>query len=77
VNWLKYTSTYDGNNNMIEYLELAWEGSNWVNDHKWTYTYDGNNLIEYMHQAWQGSDWSIHYKYTYSYDGNNNMILSL
>jgi hypothetical protein len=60
---------------MIEELYQNWDGSNWVNNFKHTYTYDvNNNLIEVLGQSWNGSDWINSSKSTYSYDINNNMI---
>jgi len=77
-NWDKHTYTYDGINNMAEWLWQHWDASNWENRRKYTYTYDGNNnMIEDLEQIWDGSNWEISYKYAYTYDGNNNMIEEL
>jgi hypothetical protein len=60
---------------LTEELWQEWDGSNWVNYSKDTYTYDGNNnMIEWLWQNWDGSYWVNNRKYTYTYDGNNNMI---
>ncbi len=60
---------------LIEELYQIWDGSNWVNIRKYTYTYDGNNMIESLRLQWDGgSNWVNDSKTTYIYDGNNNMI---
>ena len=34
---------------LIEQLYQDWDGSDWVDDSKYTYTYDGNNnMIEWL-----------------------------
>jgi hypothetical protein len=80
-NWVdsvKYTLTYDGNNNMSEELKQSWDGSNWKIRTKITYTYDGNNnLIEMLYQYKMGSNWYTTDKRKFKYDGNNNLIEKL
>ncbi len=42
----------------IERISQVWEGSNWVNNWKYSYTYDdNNNLIELIEQDWDGANW--------------------
>ena len=37
---------------LFESIEQDWDGSNWVNNRKWAYTYDGNNnRIEQLFQT--------------------------
>ncbi|MCW8803978.1 MAG: DUF3836 domain-containing protein, partial [Ignavibacteriaceae bacterium] len=63
---------------LMEHTIQDWNGSNWVNDWRYTYTYDGNNnMIEEVSQEWFGSNWVNYWKYTFTYDGNNNMIEEL
>ena len=63
------------NNNMIEELKENWDGSNWVNNWKNTFSYDGNNnRIERFRETWTGSTWENNEKDTYTYDGNHNRI---
>lgn len=58
VNYQKYISTYDLENNMIEKLYQYWDNSTWVNSYKHTYTYDlNNNMIEELLQLWNSSTW--------------------
>ena len=53
---------------MIEKLLLDWYSLNWVNDTKYSYTYDvNNNMIEELRQDWDGSNWVNTYRDTYSY----------
>ena len=60
---------------LIEELRQDWDGSNWIDSDKITYTYDvNNNMIEYLWQDWDGSNWVNYWKYTYTYDMNNNLI---
>jgi hypothetical protein len=60
---------------MIEQLWQDWDGYNWVNDFKHTFTYDvNNNWIEWLWQDWDGSNWENVRKLTYAYDVNNNEI---
>ena len=43
---------------LIEELWQDWDGSNWVNDWMYTYTYDvNNNMIEQIYQGLGGSNW--------------------
>jgi hypothetical protein len=63
------------NNNLVETLAQHWNGSNWMNDSKYNYTYDtNNNRIEEFCQIWEVSTWVNLYKYSYTYDLNNNRI---
>ena len=63
---------------LIEQLYQDWDGSGWVDDGKYTYTYDANNnMIEKLMQDWLNSNWVNHWKSTYTYDMNNNMITQL
>jgi hypothetical protein len=55
---------------LVELIAQGWDGSNWVNGGKATYTYDGNNnLIEDLWQYWDGFNWVNSEKVTYTYDG--------
>ena len=60
---------------MIERLGQDWEGGNWVNDWKITFSYDANgNMVEELDQSWAGVNWVNFSLYTYTYDVNGNMI---
>ena len=75
VNTDKYSSTYDGDNNIIEELWQPWNGTTWVNEGKWSYTYDGsNNQTEWLHQTWDDSAWINSQKHSYIYDGDKNLV---
>ena len=61
---------------LIETLVEIWEGGIWVNDFKYTCSYDANgNMIEELCQSWEGgTTWVNNWKDIYSYDANGNMI---
>jgi hypothetical protein len=60
---------------MIGGVRQTWNGSNWVNGQKNTYTYDEDYyLIELLLEGWSGSNWVNSWKDTYTYDENHNMI---
>jgi len=77
----KYSFTYDGFGNQIEYLHqnTQWIDAQphwqWENRSKNLYTYDGsNNLTEDVYQTWDNDmqTWYTLYRSTMEYDGNNN-----
>jgi len=42
----------------VQKIRQDWNGFNWVNSNKCSYTYDGNNNeIEVLEQCWDGSGW--------------------
>ena len=60
---------------LIEQLKKEWDDSSWINDKKYSYTYDvNNNEIEELHQNWSNSNWENSWKWSYIYSGNNNRI---
>jgi hypothetical protein len=71
MNYRLNTYTYDGNNNWIVWLWQDWDGTNWLNNWKQTYTYAGDKLIEALSQDWNNSNWANYEKFTYTYNGNN------
>lgn len=57
----------------VQKIRQDWNGFNWVNSNKCSYTYDGNNNeIEVQEQCCDGSGWANTWKHIYSFDGNNN-----
>ncbi len=59
---------------LTEELYQQWDGSNWVNNWKQSYTYDvNNNEIEQLRQEWDGSNWVNDRIWSYTYDGNNRI----
>ena len=47
-----------GNYRKVIDFSQNWDGGQWVNNRKWTYTYDeNNNLTEELYQKWVDSDW--------------------
>jgi len=63
---------------LMEHTIQNWNGSNWVNAWRYTYTYNGNNnMFEELLQEWDGSYWVNDSKYTFTFDVNNNMTEQL
>ena len=61
----------------VEYCLYNWDTltATWVNDDKYTYTYDNNgNQLEQIWHYWDGSTWANDERFTYTYDINNNLI---
>mgnify|MGYP001476556554 CR=1 FL=1 len=55
-------------------LYQDWDGSAYVNDYRYQYTYDdNNNRTEYTRQDWDGAAWVNDWRDLYTYDDNNNM----
>ena len=68
VDAIKYSYTYDGNNNLIEVFTQTWDGSTWLANVKFFYIYDiNNNKTEWIWQSWDGSSWENIFKYLYTY----------
>jgi len=70
ANVMKYTYTYDENNNLIEWIFQRWEDLEWATYMRYTYTYDeNNNLIEELYQDWEDLEWVTYRRYTnYNYE---------
>jgi hypothetical protein len=59
-------------------LAKDWNGSAWVNDVQWTYTYNGSNeCISDAEQSWNGSAWGNFRQNTYTYNGNGDEVLDV
>ena len=60
---------------LIYEIYQDWDGSIWVNDWKYSHTYDEkNNETGYLEQSWNVSTWDNEYMDSYTYDENNNQI---
>lgn len=75
----KGRTNYSYTNGRLTSIESQdWENSNWVNDYKFTITYNSNNLpsigIEYF---WENSQWNSDERTTYTYNVNNKIISSV
>ncbi len=68
---------YDGINQASIYYQ-HWNGSGWIDDYRFTYTYDiEGRLSVSLYQSWDGSVWVNQFRYTLSYDENNDAVESL
>jgi len=55
------------------YLYQTWDGTQWVNDRQYTYTYDANNnLILSLGETWNDSVWVNYRQLTQTFDANGN-----
>jgi|GEM_PF-1212456 len=69
--------SYNFYNQTIKYIHQYYNGSQWVNSQKETYSYDiSGNMVETISYTWQTSQWEIQwgYKTQYSYDIQNRLI---
>jgi len=72
-NYLKYTYSYDTQNNMSEMLEQIWQSNQWVNSSKISNTFNSNNkMATSIFQIWENGKWVNAWKQTYEYDIQNN-----
>ncbi len=69
---------YDSHQNLINQTYQLWNGTAWVNDQLYTFTFDANNNeTGYFVQDWTGSAWVNSYQYIYTYDAQNNGVSDL
>lgn len=63
--------TYDDNENLISYLKQNKNGNDWVNNVRYTYTYNNNQKTNYMVEKFDGTVWvkQINNIYTYTPTG--------
>jgi len=74
----KYKFGFNSNGNMTSYLIENWDGTNWVNSARRTYTYDSNkNLITDLSETWSGTNWVNTFRYTHTYDSSGNVTSDL
>jgi len=63
---------------LTEELWQDWSGSEWINDWRFIFIYDGNdNKIEEIRQDWDNVNWVNLWREVYIYDGNNIMLEDL
>ncbi len=70
----RITKTYNGQGKLQTSLIESYDGSNWGNSYKRTYTYTGADLTGVVEEEWSGSAWVNAYKTTYGYDANHNFV---
>ena len=57
----------------IGFVLQEWDGTQWVINVQYTYTYDANyNQTSYLRQTWDGTQWVNSRQVTNTYDANNN-----
>jgi len=75
VNSYKYDPMYNAQDQLIENLNLNWNGSSWENYYRYVYTYTGNGLeATYTYQTWGGADWVNVSRSSITYDANNRAV---
>jgi len=63
---------------MLTGLYENWTDNAWVNNYKYTITYDSNgNQLTQLYENWQSNTWVNSSKYTYTYDTNGNQLTQL
>jgi len=78
--WVLYgqtVSTFNGNDDIAERLEQEWDGYEWTNSNRKTWTYDNNGyLTEELLETWDYSDeiWENYSKIEYINDSNGSQI---
>jgi hypothetical protein len=74
---LKFTSTYNEDGNVTEYLSQYWDVAQWSNDQKITNTYDyKGKMTESLSQTWDRFDlWVNDWKTIYTYEESENGYL--
>lgn len=78
--WYPFNRTlysYDGGNQASIYYQ-HWNGSAWIDDYRFTYTYDiEGRLSVSLYQSWDESVWVNEFRYTIGYDENGDADESL
>lgn len=65
--------SYDAKNNLTEFVDQVWNGSNWMNSYRYTAIFDvHNDQINYTNQVWNGNDWENEELFTSTYDANHH-----
>lgn len=67
----------DANNNVITTTMYKWSSGVWVEEEKYSYTYNSANImLSEIHQVWNGllSQWVNDEKYEFAFNGNNKVI---
>ncbi len=73
-NYQRFSSTYDGNSNLLTSLTEIWNDQ-WENSSRETNTYDGNNnRLTSLNEKWENNNWVGEFRNTMSYDASNNIL---
>jgi hypothetical protein len=78
LNYGKWPTTYDANNNPVNTFAYYWADPEWVLSGRRLYTFDANNnILEVLTQIGGGADWVNDSRETYTYDVNNNQLTDI
>jgi len=73
INYAKTSYVYDGNNR-IQKTRQGWDGEQYINEIKNTYSYDENNKKIYqMMYYWEDGAWVESQEFDFQYDANGNL----
>jgi len=71
---MAYTMTYTGNN-MTSEIGKEWNGTTWINETQFTYTYNNSNeCTGNLQQTWSGTAWVNANQNTYTYNSSGDQI---
>jgi hypothetical protein len=76
----RITQAFDiyGNANTILFERREIVYGKWINDKKFTFTYDNyGNTLSYLYEIWQNNTWKPESRIAYTYDTNQNLINQL
>lgn len=84
VNFQRTTNTYDSGDRLIEEFIEAWDGSDWENSERTSFTYGGGSLVRAsksghlptvtVRETWTGAAWLNEARSELTYDGNDNLL---
>ena len=68
VNDNQYLYTYDELDRVIERIHQLWDGTEWINDEKDVYRYEGNSNQLVMHEEWSRWEWDVTWGKSYCWE---------
>ena len=77
-NWQEYeiiSYEYDFNGNVMEMLVSDFDGEDWYDMARASFTYDGDQVSEVIIQSFEDGEWVNEEKAVYTYNGDNWTIL--
>ena len=69
--------SHNRNGNCTSRLHQRRDNNQWINDERYTFTYEQYNLKEELFEQWIGDEWINNQKYTYEYDTHNNLTMHI
>lgn len=77
--WLLYFRFIDiqfSSTNLLEKYTVQYRtGSEWINDFRYTFTYDDQGQVtSELDEGWEGNDWTLHYLRVNTYDDLHNLL---